>query len=137
MFEDVFEPLDDIIDDKEASDEWGDVWDTGEKEDMWRADAEVWSVNPIPQQPGPQVIHPGPVTPAPDPPVTTAPDPAIPPDPILPPTGPMNNTPETEDEIEDNCQDCEKDCEEETCKECDQGCDKGSGLFDDLFLDIF
>jgi len=111
MFEDVFEPLDDIIDGaKEASDEWGDVWDTGEKEDMWRADPkDVWTIAPANQ----------PVPPAPAP---QAPQPK--PDPIISPPGPMNNTPE----------ECEKEeCEKESCPECDQG----SGLFDDLFLDIF
>ncbi len=70
MFEDVFEPLDDIIGDaKEVSDEWGEVWDTGEKEDMWRTDPkDVWSVAPAIQ---------------PD----SAPDPA----PNQPKSDPMNN----------------------------------------------
>ena len=109
MFEDVFEPFDDIIDGgdaQEASDEWGDVWDTGEKEDMWRTDAkDVWTASP------------------------TNPDPNIPP-PIVSPPGPMNNTPATPEDGE-----CNTECEESCPKECDQG--KGSGLFDDLFLDIF
>lgn len=49
MFEDVFEPLDDIVGKTpdEAGDEWGEVWDTGEKEDIWRTPAAgVWSVEP-------------------------------------------------------------------------------------------
>lgn len=49
MFEDVFEPLDDIIK-KEEADEWvADVWDTGDKEDLWRSDPptqDVWSTDP-------------------------------------------------------------------------------------------
>ena len=123
MFEDVFEPFDDIIDGgdaQEASDEWGDVWDTGEKEDMWRIDAkDVWTA-PANQ----------PVTQAP---VNPKPDPNIPP-PIVSPPGPMNNTPATPED--DQCGECNTECEQESCpKECDQG--KGSGLFDDLFLDIF
>lgn len=123
MFEDVFEPLDDIIGDtKEASDEWGEVWDTGEKEDMWRADPkDVWSVAPANQP----VTHPGPVTPAPAP---GNPKPNLP-DPVISPPGPMNKTPE------DDCGECDTECEKEKCEApCDQG--GGSGLFDDLFLDI-
>ena len=126
MFEDVFEPLDDIIDGgdaQEASDEWGDVWDTGNKEDMWRADgsADVWSV-----QPGPQVTHPGPVTPAPKPdPTITQPAP-----PIIAPPGPMK-TPVTPEN--DQCGECDDGkaavCEDKTCEAPSQG----SGLFDDLF----
>ena len=57
MFEDVFEPFDEI--DKkleDEKDEWAvDVWDTGEKEDLWRSNnpdpQNVWSVDPKQSQP--------------------------------------------------------------------------------------
>lgn len=50
MFEDVFEPFDDILDDKELKeDDWNsDLWDTGEKEDMWRSDIDAWCVDSEP-----------------------------------------------------------------------------------------
>ena len=112
MFEDVFEPLNDIIDGgdaQEASDEWGDVWDTGEKEDMWRSSdpKDVWSVAPgvqpaIPDAPDPA---PRPTTPAP--------------------------LPEHDQNDECEAEDCPE-CEE--CETCDKG--SGSGLFDDIFLSI-
>ena len=115
MFEDVFEPLDDILDDVDKADEWntGEVWDTGEKEDVWRSApvvGGVWSVDPDDQT----------VQPKPDPSIPTSPDPVLP----ELPEHDQNDTPECDD---DDCGVCEN----------TEKCDKDSGLFDDLFLDIF
>lgn len=120
MFEDVFEPLDDILGDVEKADEWdtGEVWDTGEKEDVWRSApvvGGVWSVDPKDQT----------VQPKPDPSIPTSPTSA--PDPALP------------EHDQNDEEDCGKECEAEDCGVCEntEKCDKDSGLFDDLFLDIF
>ena len=108
MFEDVFEPLDDILGDEKA-DEWdtGDMWDTGEKEDVWRSDPApggVWSVDPKDQT----------VQPKPDPGLTPAPGPTV-------KENDQNDCPD------EDCGACEK----------TEECDKSTGLFDDIFLDIF
>lgn len=59
MFEDVFEPFDEITGDvDEAKDEWGEIWDTGEKEDVWRSGAvkDAWTSAPMAPDVG-QVQH--------------------------------------------------------------------------------
>lgn len=110
MFEDVFEPLDDILGEGvEKADEWdtGDLWDTGEKEDVWRSEpvvGGVWSVDPDDQT------------------VQPKPDPSIP----IPAPGPTVTEKDTE---------CEEECKDEDCGVCEK--DKSGGLFDDIFLDIF
>jgi len=125
MFEDVFEPFDDIVGDVDApTDEWGEVWDTGEKEDVWRGVAakDAWTVAPPNKQ---HSIHNPPVT---QPTQPTQPVPAPTPTPTFDPVGP-------DDEVTENCESC-PDPDADECGDCGKP-STGTGLFDDLFLDIF
>ena len=114
MFEDVFEPFDEIVDEDliEKRDEWdtGDTWDTGEKEDVWRADhvvGGVWSVDPpLKKSEKPQNV-----------PIPT---------PIPTPDSPLPENDQNDGCESDDCGVCER----------SEECDKSSGLFDDLFLEI-
>jgi len=113
MFEDVFEPFDDIVgEDVIPSDEWGEIWDTGQKEDVWRSGAVQDAWTPASPIPGPITVPiPGPIT--------------------EPASGSRAIC--DEDENDDG-----GDCGCEDCGDCQgQGQDQGTGLFDDLFLDIF
>lgn len=131
MFEDVFEPFDDIVgEDVDATkDEWGEVWDTGEKEDVWRSGGakNVWTTG------------------------TTGSFPA-PPKNIPVPSAPTSGSSDIDEPTEEvACESCpDPDCESCGDPDCEEGCgdpdsdcgdcgkpSKGTGLFDDLFLDIF